>query len=152
MSKYTECPAWDEVPTRKGMLANREKFRFYFDDSMTGDFLEIPKGYLINGASRPQGLARIMDKFNFDPHDPRWVSACGGHDALVGEHDAKLQIRNDETGFARFVDWWEALRWFNKMLKVTQENVPQCPPLHRRAFILSVYLWGIKKTLMGEMK
>lgn len=115
-------------------------FRFYLSDTKMGEFLDIPMGFISNGASIPKGIQR---QFNWNPMDVRWAQASFVHDALVGETGVKLGVKSLENSSVRYLGWKEATDWFDQALRVKRGQSADCPPLNRRLFVLAVKTWGL---------
>lgn len=136
-------------PRNDGFYESLDCFRFYYDSSKTGEYVEIPKGFLSNGASIPTLFQKL---FNWKPTSPYWIQAAFMHDGLVGENGVFLPVINEITSESRYVTWMEAADWFNKALDVKQKNIPDCPDLNRILFVKSVKAWGFIKLVTTKLK
>lgn len=137
MSSFTEPLAFAYVSKNKYITT--ESFRFYFKDDLTGEYVDIPKGTIFNGASIPKLIQKI---FRWNPIDFRWLQATVLHDALVGEHGVKVK-----TSTGRTLSWNESADWFDAALRVKRDQYSTCPKLHRRLFVTSVRIYPTFKRL-----
>ena len=133
MSSFTSALEFKRV---SGGLVLTKPFTFYYNDDLTGEYITIPVGHFFNGATIPKVIQKL---FGFDPFSRYWLAASIIHDALVGEFYDCLPVSPSN----RILSWREATKWFNKAIKVTEDNYISCPYFYRKAFILAVTLYGI---------
>lgn len=135
MSSFTRPLEIEYLPD-SDLYRTLESFKFYYDDSLSGDFVIVPKGLLSNGASIPLAIRKL---FGWEPMDPRWVQAAFLHDALVGEFGVRVPIYSNKVE-PRWPDWNESTKWFDKALAVRMKG--QSLSFKRRSFVFCVKQWG----------
>lgn len=131
MSTFTEPLSFNYVS--KNRYITTESFRFYLNDDLTGEYVEVPKGTVFNGASIPKVIQKL---FRWNPIDFRWLQATVLHDALTGEFGDKLK-----TSQGRTLNWKESSHWFDAALRVKREQYNTCPKLYRRLFVTAVRIY-----------
>lgn len=142
MSNFTE--KLDIVHIGGGLYQTKKAFRFYYNDNMLGEYVDIPIGFKSNGATFPKHVQKF---FGLNPIDPCWIQACFVHDALVGEQLVKLKVFDDAANTSRYLNWSESADWFDKALQVLENDGVvnkqcKCKPINRRLMIVAVKLWG----------
>lgn len=120
----------------KGLYCLTNSIRFYIDDHMDGEYVDIPRGSLTNFASIPSWLSGLWAS---DSDDLRAPSAL--HDAMVGEFHYPSSIMIDDN-CVRTPSWLESARWYRKAL-----HVRGCPLIKRELFYLGVLAYGAYKYL-----
>lgn len=147
MSSYTSPIEYESIGN--GYYKNLSKFRFYYSDDGCGEYVEVPVGFISNGASIPTIFKKL---FKWEPDDKYWIQASFLHDGLVGESSIYLPVVNDCSLSTRYLSWNEAAEWFNKALQVKQEKYPECPKVNRVLFVKSVKVWGFVKLVTAKLK
>lgn len=142
MSKFTD--KLNIVHIGGGLYQTKQSFRFYYNDDLSGEYVEVPIGFISNGASFPKFIQKM---FNLNPFDSCWSQAAFVHDALVGEYIQKIKVKDDFTGKSRYLNWSESTDWFDKALQVLEKNGEvnkecKCKPINRKMMIWSVKQWG----------
>lgn len=141
MSKFTGNLRYEEADD--GMYRITESVRFYWNDDLTGEYVELPVGALVNFASIPK-LAQII--FKPDQEDVKMTSAF--HDLMVGEFGKFIAIMNDGK-FVRWPSWSESADWFRRGMDVRQSQTRRHLPQPNKV-IVEVYdfikrwsFWGL---------
>lgn len=131
MSEFTSNLQYVKHPEYEGVYQVTKSFRFYWSDSKSGPYVEIPAGAITNFASIPKYL-----RWLWKPNGDGVKMASTVHDLMVGEFGTKVPIMKDEE-VVRYATWEEAALWFRAALRVRG-----CPGYRRQLFYRAVLLNG----------
>ena len=114
MSTFTSDLQYEEL--EEGMVKIKNTVRFYINDTMTGEYIEIYPGIVSNFASIPKLFQLIF------PHDHEdYKMAAAFHDPLVNEFNQQIYIKIDGIEIHK-TTWQESAYWFREMMFVRQRN------------------------------
>lgn len=138
MSAFTNPVEYIKHPDVKGLYIITKTFRFYYADSLHGDYVEIPADSITNFATIPKVLQWLWKPYSDEQRAPSAV-----HDGLVGEFGEPLWVMRDNQR-VRQLNWEEAALWYRAALRARG-----CPGYRRQFFYRSVLAYGRVKTLFA---
>lgn len=114
MSTFTS--SLDYTPTDDGLYRINTPVRFYLDDMMSGNYVEIEQGMVTNFASIPKAV-----QFIFPHNHEDYRMAAAFHDGMVNEFGYQAKIKRHDA-IMRTPTWQESAYWFREMMRVRQFN------------------------------
>jgi hypothetical protein len=120
----------DYTPLDNGMYRINKPVRFYLSDTLSGNYVEIYEGIVVNFASIPKALQFLF------PHDHEdYKVAAAFHDPMVNEHGQQIYLCRNEIRL-REPTWDESAFWFREMMRVRQWNTRRKLPYAFRLPVL----------------
>ena len=123
-----------ETEKKDGFYIVSKPFRFYLNDNLIGEYVEVPCGTVTNFATVPKYLRWLVN-----PNDPKLRASSILHDAMVGEFGKSQNIKLAGHDI-REPSWKESAAWYREALRVSG-----CSRSKRQLVYLAVKAHGILK-------